>query len=177
MDSASRPPSAAIEHSLISRLYILCSPRGIAGVFFRAEEYIQGAKKLAAVYRENASSALSDNISAFYRESVRQIREYLDGKRRVFDIPLDLSLTISPYQRLVLAEVMKITYGSSTTYGKIANFTGGTARSVGTANAKNPLSIIIPCHRVLGSGGRLCGYGGGIPVKEALLRLEANCLL
>jgi len=177
MDSDSHPPSAAIEHPLIGRLYILCSPRGIAGVCFRSEEYLQGVEKLAAVYRENSQEVFSSGLSAFYRDSVVQIKEYLDGKRRIFDIPLDLALTISQYQRQVLAEVIKIPYGSTATYGKIAGIAGGTARSAGSANAKNPLSIIIPCHRVLGSGGRLCGYGGGIPVKEALLRLEAHCLL
>jgi len=177
MDSDSPPPSAALEHPLIGQLFLLCSHRGAAGVFFRREDCILASEKLAAVYGEDKSSVFLSNTMPYYAESVGQLLQYLEGFRRTFRLPLDLSLTTSRYQRKVLMEVMKVPYGAATTYGEIAKTVGGSARAVGGANAKNPLAIIIPCHRVLGQNRRLCGYSGGLHIKEALLRLEAHYLL
>ncbi|MCK5644346.1 MAG: methylated-DNA--[protein]-cysteine S-methyltransferase [Gammaproteobacteria bacterium] len=104
--------------------------------------------------------------------ALTQLREYFSGTRHEFDLPLDVRGTA--FQRAVWAEVAHIPYGATTTYGEIAQRIGrpGAARAVGAANGANPLPILIPCHRVIGAGGSLTGYGGGVNVKAALLQLE-----
>lgn len=109
-------------------------------------------------------------------EARRQLQEYFKGERREFDLPLQLSGT--EFQVQVLEELRRIPYGATTSYGDIARRIGRprAMRAVGAANGRNPIPIIIPCHRVIGSGGDLTGFGGGLDTKEALLRLEAeNC--
>jgi len=107
-------------------------------------------------------------------EARRQLTEYFDGKRTYFDLPLSLSGT--EFQLLVLEELKKIPYGETTSYGDIASRIGRpkAVRAVGAANGRNPIPIIVPCHRVIGSTGDLTGFGGGLSTKEALLRLEAE---
>lgn len=102
-----------------------------------------------------------------------QLREYFAGQRTVFDIPLDTA-TGTPFQRVVWAALREIPYGETWTYGELARHIGQPTafRAVGLANGKNPISIIVPCHRVIGSGGSLTGYGGGLDRKELLLALE-----
>jgi len=109
--------------------------------------------------------------------ALTQLREYFSRTRREFDLPLDVRGTA--YQRAVWAEVARIPYGATTTYGEIARRIGrpGAARAVGGAVGANPISIVIPCHRVIGARGALTGYGGGLEVKAALLRLEGALLL
>ena len=104
----------------------------------------------------------------------QQLREYFDGKRTAFDLPLRLSGT--DFQVQVLEELQRIPYGETTSYGAVAKRIGRpkAVRAVGAANGRNPLPIVIPCHRVIGSGGDLTGFGGGLDTKEALLRLEAE---
>lgn len=104
----------------------------------------------------------------------REIDEYLAGRRRRFDLPLDWSL-VGPFQRRVLRRTAEIPYGATSTYAEIASRAGSPrgARAAGNALGANPLPILIPCHRVLPRGGRVGGYAGGTHVKEALLRLEA----
>jgi methylated-DNA-[protein]-cysteine S-methyltransferase len=99
---------------------------------------------------------------------------YFSRIRREFDLPLDARGTA--FQKAVWAEVARIPYGATTTYGQIAQRIGrsGAARAVGAAVGANPLSILIPCHRVIGAGGALTGYGGGLEIKAALLRLEGT---
>jgi len=108
----------------------------------------------------------------------KQLREYLRGKRKTFDVPLDLS-RLTEFQRSVLAEVQAVEYGRTTTYTHIARrLKKVTApRAVGQANARNPISIIIPCHRVLSNKGKLTGYSGGVKAKEWLLKHEKAVLL
>lgn len=107
-------------------------------------------------------------------EACRQLREYFAGERKAFDLPLHLSGT--EFQVRVLEELQRIPYGETTSYGAIAKRIGrpGAMRAVGAANGRNPIPIVIPCHRVVGSGGSLVGFGGGLDTKEALLRLEAE---
>jgi O-6-methylguanine DNA methyltransferase len=109
--------------------------------------------------------------------ALTQLHEYFSGSRRVFELSLDVRGT--PFQKAVWDEITRIPYGATTTYGKIAQRIGKprSARAVGAANGANPLAIIIPCHRVLGANGSLTGYGGGLEMKAALLRLEGVCLL
>ncbi len=108
-----------------------------------------------------------------------QLDQYLQGARKAFDLPIDWSL-LSSFQRKVLGIVYAIPYGQVRTYGDIALEIGNpkAARAVGRANATNPMPLVIPCHRVIGSDGKLHGYGGGegLPTKEWLLQLEGAVL-
>jgi methylated-DNA-[protein]-cysteine S-methyltransferase len=107
-------------------------------------------------------------------EACRQLREYFAGERREFDLPLKLSGTA--FQVSVLEALLHIPYGETTSYGEIARRIGRprAVRAVGAANGRNPIPIVVPCHRVIGSTGDLTGFGGGLDTKEALLRLEAE---
>lgn len=106
-----------------------------------------------------------------------QITEYFAGKRRDFDLPLHPQGTT--FQLSVWAELRKIPYGRTLSYGELAERVGNRkgSRAVGAANGANPISLVVPCHRVIGSDGSLTGYGGGLPIKEALLKLEGSRLV
>ena len=106
-------------------------------------------------------------------EAERQLSEYFDGKRTEFDLPL--ASEGSEFQKKVWAELRRIPYGETARYGDIARRLGYEpviSRAVGVANASNPLPIVVPCHRVIGSDGKLTGYAGGVDRKQALLELE-----
>ena len=107
-------------------------------------------------------------------EARRQLGEYFAGERREFDLPIRLDGT--EFQRAVLEELTRIPYGETVSYGEVAARIGRprAVRAVGAANGRNPLPIVVPCHRVIGSTGDLTGFGGGLETKEALLRLEAE---
>lgn len=102
----------------------------------------------------------------------KQVNEYLEGKRKKFDIPLMLEGT--EFQKRVWAELAKIPYGETRSYKDIAQALKdpNACRAVGTANGKNPISLIIPCHRVINQSGKMGGYAGGLSIKEFLLSLE-----
>ncbi len=104
----------------------------------------------------------------------QQLTEYFAGTRREFDLPVALSGT--EFQVSVLEALQKIPYGETVSYGEIAKRIGRpkAVRAVGAANGRNPIPIVVPCHRVIGSSGDLTGFGGGLDTKEALLRLEAE---
>ncbi|MCD8377585.1 MAG: methylated-DNA--[protein]-cysteine S-methyltransferase, partial [Candidatus Gastranaerophilales bacterium] len=106
------------------------------------------------------------------RETYEQIKEYLDGNRCEFDIPINPAGT--EYQQRVWCELIKIPYGHTKSYKEIACQTGNdnASRAVGNANNKNPIPILIPCHRVISSCGSLSGYAGGVEIKKFLLTLE-----
>lgn len=106
--------------------------------------------------------------------ALRQIREYMEGRREAFDIPLRLSGT--PFQKKVWEALCTIPYGETRTYGEIARQVGSPkgARAVGAACGSNPVMILVPCHRVVGSTGKLVGFGGGLSMKEHLLALEGR---
>ena len=107
-------------------------------------------------------------------QAARQLEEYFGGKRRSFDLPLDARGT--PFQRSVWAALLAIPYSETRSYGDIAAAVGNPAacRAVGMANNKNPIAILIPCHRVIGADGVLTGYGGGLEAKRLLLDLETK---
>ena len=107
-----------------------------------------------------------------FTEAARQLREYFAGKRTTFDLELEPSGT--PFQLAVLSELQKIPYGETRSYGQIAEKLGRpkAVRAVGAANGRNPLPMVIPCHRVIGSNGSLTGFGGGIDTKRWLLSHE-----
>ncbi len=138
---------------------------------------------LAGVYLEDHRHAPVDHGSwvrdpAALAPAALQLEEYLAGERRTFDLPLDARAG-TPFQQRVWAALEAIPYGTTTTYGALAAGLGapGAVRAVGAANGRNPLSIVRPCHRVVGARGALTGYGGGLPAKRALLALEGVALV
>jgi len=114
--------------------------------------------------------------SSAFAEPVRQLRAYFAGDLETFDLPLSPQGT--PFQQGVWKELCKIPYGETISYGQLAARIGNpnASRAVGLANGSNPSPIVIPCHRVIGSNGKLTGYGGGLPIKEKLLALERRQL-
>lgn len=110
--------------------------------------------------------------SSLSNNAIRQVSEYFEGKRTTFDLPLQMTGT--DFQKNVWRELCNIPYGETRTYKQIAIAIGNpkAVRAVGLANNKNPISIIVPCHRVIGSNGKLVGYAGGLDIKRWLLQLE-----
>ena len=137
--------------------HFAASPAGIRTVAFRPETRLAGDP---------------DPSHPLLREAVRQLRAYFAGKLRQFTLPLDLQGT--PFQLRVWHELETIPYGEFRTYAGIADAIGvpRAVRAVGAANGANPIAIVVPCHRVIGSSGKLVGYGGGLPLKKRLLNLE-----
>ena len=120
------------------------------------------------------SEEKTDNINEteLIKAAFKQIKEYLDGDRKYFDLPIELMGT--EFQKKVWNELRNIPYGQTKTYKDIAFAIKNekACRAIGNANNKNPLPIIIPCHRVIGSNGKLVGYSGGLDIKEKLLNIE-----
>ena len=108
----------------------------------------------------------------YLTEAIRQLDAYFRGELRSFDLPLALEGTT--FQKTVWQELLKIPYGAAVSYREIARRIGKpkAVRAVGAANGRNPLPIVVPCHRVIGSDGSMTGYGGGLQIKEFLLELE-----
>ena len=115
-----------------------------------------------------------DDRTPLLDSAARQLAEYFEGRRRDFDLPLKPAGT--PFQLGVWAALREIPYGQTRSYKNIACAVGRplACRAVGMANNRNPLPIVIPCHRVIGASGSLTGYAGGLEVKESLLRLETG---
>jgi len=130
-------------------------------------------RKLAEEYRTSHWPQALFAPEAELLPAVRaQLAEYLAGRRRDFDLPLDLAGT--EFQQRCWQELLRIPFGTTRTYGEQARRIGRPAavRAVGQANHNNPIGVIVPCHRVIGANGSLTGYGGGLPMKRALLELE-----
>ena len=149
--------------SPVGDLVLLATARGLAGLFFG---HRVGDRVLPP--------DLSGNRSLNDAES--QLREYFAGKRNEFQLPLDVRG--SEFQLQVWAELSNIPFGATRSYGEIAKRIGmpKSVRAVGLANGSNPISIIVPCHRVIGADGSLTGFGGGLDIKEQLLRHEGVLL-
>jgi len=144
---------------------ILCaSPHGLAGAWIVGQAHFDGVRP---DWQEAPASAL-------LRETARQFDAWFAGKRRAFDLPLAPLGTA--FQRAVWGEISRVGYGETRDYGTVATALGksGAARAVGAATGCNPLTIIVPCHRLLGRGGALTGYAGGLDRKQALLAFEAG---
>ncbi|MFJ7420682.1 methylated-DNA--[protein]-cysteine S-methyltransferase [Streptomyces uncialis] len=112
-----------------------------------------------------------------FTETARQLDAYFAGELTDFDLPLSLDGT--PFQRSVWEQLLRIPFGETRTYGELAEALGNPAasRAVGLANGRNPISVIVPCHRVIGANGNLTGYGGGLPRKQRLLDFERGSAL
>jgi len=110
-------------------------------------------------------------------EARRELDEYFEGRRHAFDLPVDLA-ALPPFQQSVLAELRRVPYGQVDTYGGLASRIGKprAARAVGGALNRNPVPIVVPCHRIVGSTGSLVGYAGGLERKQLLLALEGGTL-
>jgi methylated-DNA-[protein]-cysteine S-methyltransferase len=121
-------------------------------------------------YEPNRADWLPDDRA--FADAVDQLGEYFAGERTDFD--LELSMAGTEFQRRVWRTLTTIPYGETRSYGEIADQIGvpGAARAVGLANGRNPIAIIVPCHRVIGASGSLTGYGGGLDRKRSLLALE-----
>ena len=127
---------------------------------------------LTGLYFGRRSLEGEEGLTALLEKASRQLEEYFAGKRKQFDLPLSLRGT--EFQRQVWAALRDIPYGETRSYGQIAQAVGRpkAVRAVGMANHRNPLSILVPCHRVVGADGSLTGYGGGLEAKQFLLELE-----
>ena len=131
--------------------------------------------KLCAVQFHGQHSGYAEaaqRATPFLKSAARQLREYFSGQRQQFDLPLAPGGTA--FQRQVWTALTRIPYGEVASYGDIARDIGkpSAARAVGAANGRNPLPIIVPCHRIIGSNGKLTGFAGGLQAKRALLTLE-----
>ncbi|MEQ1105095.1 methylated-DNA--[protein]-cysteine S-methyltransferase [Acinetobacter ursingii] len=124
--------------------------------------------------RVHLAELIEDVSHPILLNTQQQLIEYFSGQRKVFDIPLDFEGT--DFQKQVWSALLTIPYGETRSYKQIAQQLGHekAVRAVGAANGKNPISIIAPCHRVIGAGGALVGFAGGLDKKEVLLRLELN---
>ena len=132
---------------------------------------------LTGLYFGRRSLEGEEGLTALLERASRQLEEYFAGKRKQFDLPLSLRGT--EFQRQVWAALRDIPYGETRSYGQIAQAVGRpkAVRAVGMANHRNPISIIVPCHRVVGADGSLTGYGGGLENKKFLPALERGCSL
>lgn len=145
-------------NSKIGPLYLVATEKALCGIFWKRQN-------VAVESKDSKPSKMLDKVE-------RQVSEYLDGKRKSFDIPLSAEGT--EFQKKVWHRLSQIPYGQTRSYKDIAKELkdANASRAVGTANGKNPISLIVPCHRVISSDGTLGGYAGGIPIKEMLLSLE-----
>jgi methylated-DNA-[protein]-cysteine S-methyltransferase len=159
------PRLSHVVSSPIGQLLLTGDGHALTGLWMLdADRHSAGASRLEA--------GLTPSPAAF-TEVAAQLEEYFAGDRKEFTVPLAPSGT--PFQLAVWTQLTRIPYGSTASYGDIARALGKrpvAARAVGLANGANPISVIVPCHRVIGSDGSLTGYGGGLERKELLLRLE-----
>jgi methylated-DNA-[protein]-cysteine S-methyltransferase len=148
--------------SPLGPVLLAATPRGIAGIWFEGQRHGPDASQWAA-QPENR----------LLQRAAAQLDEYFAGKRDCFDLPLDLQAG-TPFQQAVWQALLAIPQGHTTSYAELGRRLGRPTafRAVGAAVGRNPVSIVVPCHRVLGSGGGLTGYAGGLERKSALLQLE-----
>jgi methylated-DNA-[protein]-cysteine S-methyltransferase len=141
--------------------------RGLAGMWFSDQRYVPD---LSSYQRCAANQATS-----LMKTAQQQLEAYFAGRLKTFDIPLDVSAGTA-FQQVVWQALLQIPFGKTTSYGALSRSIGSplAVRAVGTAIGRNPISVIIPCHRVLGVDGSLTGYAGGLHRKEMLLKLEAT---
>jgi methylated-DNA-[protein]-cysteine S-methyltransferase len=157
------PSLVAARHaSPLGPMLLAATQRGLAGLWFDGQRH-----------HPDATGWRFDADQPTLREAMVQLDAYFAGRRTVFDLPLDLSLG-TPFQQSVWQALLAIPCGGRTSYGVLSQRIGRpqAVRAVGAAVGRNPVSIVVPCHRVLGVDGSLTGYAGGLDRKTALLRLE-----
>ena len=161
-----RPESChTVIESPIGPLTIAAAERGVTGIYMVNHSHPPAEATLG----ERLETA---GANPFLAQAAQELGEYFAGTRTAFDVPLDPAGT--DFQKRVWAELARIPFGQSRSYGELALELGDVnlTRAVGTANGHNPVSIIVPCHRVIGADGSLTGYAGGLERKLFLLRLE-----
>jgi methylated-DNA-[protein]-cysteine S-methyltransferase len=146
-------------------LYLAATSRGLAGMWFTDQRHLPDVSMWKQV--ENVSQL------RVLKETQKQLQAYFEGKLQQFDVPLDLSAGTA-FQQSVWQALLAIPFGKTTSYSALSSSIGKplAVRAVGTAIGRNPIGIIVPCHRVVGADGSLTGYAGGLHRKEAFLRLE-----
>ena len=155
-----------VTESPVGELFLATTERGLCRISYRIEGQDEELARLFGV------RVLRTPLDAVRRE----LDEYFEGDRREFDLPLDLR--VAPFHEAVLHELARVPYGRTETYGSLAAKVGRprAARAVGTVMNRNPIPIVLPCHRIVGANGSLTGYAGGLHVKRALLELEGAML-
>jgi methylated-DNA-[protein]-cysteine S-methyltransferase len=155
-----------VVESPVGELLVAATDRGLCRIWFGPEGQ---EEELARLFGLRVLRSPLDDVR-------RELDEYFDGTRRKFDLPLDLR--VAAFHEQVLRELALVPYGITTTYGALAGKVGRprAARAVGTVMNRNPIPIVLPCHRVLGSNGSLTGYAGGLDMKLKLLQLEGAIL-
>jgi methylated-DNA-[protein]-cysteine S-methyltransferase len=149
------------------------SPVGVLSMVATDQALVALVWRVEGHSRAGFESAVEKPRHPVLRETARQLREYFAGKRREFELPLEFRGT--EFQRRAWSALLTIPYGETRTYRQMAEHIGNptAVRAVGAANGRNPISIIAPCHRVIGMNGDLTGFGGGLDAKAHLLALEA----
>jgi methylated-DNA-[protein]-cysteine S-methyltransferase len=155
----------------LGTLVVATTERGLCRIAYDAEPELE-AERLAKSFGVRVLRSAKPIDPAR-----RELDEYFEGKRRSFGLPVDVS-PVPGFNRRVLGELARVPYGEVVTYGELAARAERprAARAVGTVMNRNPLPIVLPCHRVIGANGSLTGYGGGLERKEQLLRLEGAIL-
>jgi methylated-DNA-[protein]-cysteine S-methyltransferase len=150
--------------SPVGRLKLIASDKGLAAILWEKDD----------PRRVRLSPAEPDPDNEFLKLTESQLNGYFSGKLKKFTVPLDFKGT--DFQKSVWAALLTIPFGETRSYSDIAKQIGrpGASRAVGAANGRNPISIIAPCHRVLGSSGKLTGFAGGLEAKDQLLKLEGR---
>ncbi|HEV2009937.1 MAG TPA: methylated-DNA--[protein]-cysteine S-methyltransferase [Candidatus Limnocylindria bacterium] len=160
-------------HSPLGPLWVAIGPRGVTTIHYGEEPSENELRRLVRVYGPGV-------VPDPKRSSVlaRELDQYFNGRRREFDVQVDLS-GLTPFQTRVLAAAAKIPFGAVSTYGAVAKRAGNAkaSRAAGGALNSNPIPIVVPCHRVVGSTGALVGYAGGLEVKRKLLAIEGADVL
>ena len=152
--------------SPLGQLRLAASPHGLSGVWFDGQRHLPP-------WLESAGAWPHQPAHPVLQEAVQQLQQYLGGKRTRFSLPLDLGAG-TPFQQAVWQALRDLGHGQVLTYGALAQQLGraSAVRAVAAAVGRNPLSVVVPCHRVLGAGARLTGYAGGLERKAWLLALE-----
>jgi methylated-DNA-[protein]-cysteine S-methyltransferase len=155
-----------VSDSPVGDLFVAATERGLCRISYRVEGQDE---ELARLFGLRVLRVPLDEVR-------RELDEYFEGRRREFELPLDLR--VAPFHEAVLHELARVPYGRTETYGALAAKVGRpkAARAVGTVMNRNPLPIVLPCHRIVGANGSLTGYAGGLHVKRALLELEGAML-
>jgi O-6-methylguanine DNA methyltransferase len=160
--------------SVIGPLFLAASSKGLVALEFDAR--LPGQQSIRpnprGLRKEKEKDFTFEDSTQKMQPYVTELEEYFTGKRREFTFPLDLRGT--DFQRACWRALLAIPYGETRTYADIARAVGNpnAFRAAGMANNRNPVAIVVPCHRVIASDGTLCGYGGGLDVKRKLLELE-----
>ncbi len=161
--------TSIVQHSYqspLGRIIMAATDKGLAGLWFEGQRHLPEEWVTGSSWPENASHWV-------LQQTTRQLQEYFDRQRRQFELPLDLSGGTA-FQQAVWQVLLAIAPGATASYGDVSKRIGNPAalRAVAAAVGRNPVSIIVPCHRVLGTDGSLTGYAGGLERKTALLKLE-----